>query len=201
MIIYLSRLVALPITAFVALALAAVVPAQDRHEQHHKHHHNGHTMILDGDGMVMNFNSDILPKDCAAVAADLDIEVRVGREYARQGITFGYNIHEWKVLPCSRLTVTLINEDQVRHQWMVHGLPRYLYPQGMFHLEVNGGKRKTGTFIVPSDDRTYLAHCDIAKHMEQGLKAQVIVGNGSGTLTSIPGISGRPFPDYYGKSR
>ena len=100
MIIYLSRLVALPITSFVALALAAVVPAQDQHEQHHKHHHNGHTMILDGDGMVMNFNSDILPKDCAAVAADLDIEVRVGREYARQGITFGYNIHEWKVLQC-----------------------------------------------------------------------------------------------------
>ena len=197
MLIYLSRLIALPTTASVALALAAAVSAQDPHE----HHQHGHTMALDGDGMVMNFNSDILPKDCAAISADLDIEVRVGRQYARQGITFGYDSHEWKVLPCSRLTVTLINEDQVRHQWMVHGLPRYLYPQGMFHLEVNGGKRKTGTFIVPSDDRTYLAHCDIAKHMEQGLKAQVIVGNGSGTLTSIPGISGRPFPDYYGESR
>ncbi len=166
-------------------------------EERHQHHHQQHTMILDLDGMVMNANSETLPQDCSAVSADVEIEIRVGRDYARRGLTYGYSRHEWRVPPCSRLTVTLINDDEVRHQWMVHGLPRYLYPQGMFHLEVNGGKRKTGTFIVPSDDRTYLAHCDISQHMEQGLKGQVVVGRGSRTLPSIPGISGPRFPDRY----
>ena len=80
---------------------------------------------------------------------------------------------------------------------MVHGLPRYLYPQGMFHLEASGGKSKTGTLILPSDKETYLAHCDISQHMEKGLKGQVIVGDGNGVLPSIPGISGARFPDEY----
>lgn len=192
------RLVVSAVALVIAAVHAAAIPAQEQHQQHA---HYGHAIVLDRDGMVMNSNADVLPKDCAEVSADVDIEVRVGRDYARRGLTFGYNQHEWAVPPCSRLTVTLINEDQVRHQWMVHGLPRYLYPQGMFHLEVNGAKRKTGTFIVPSDDRTYLAHCDIAQHMEQGLKAQVIVGSGSGTLPSIPGISGQPLPDDYSTGR
>ena len=88
--------------------------------------------------------------------------------------------------------MTLINEDSVRHQWMVHGLPKYLYPQGMFHLETGGKTTRDGIFIVPSDDATYLAHCDIAQHMEKGLKAQIVVGRGAGNLSSVPGItSGR----------
>jgi hypothetical protein len=164
-------------------------------QQHHDH--GDHRMTLDRDGMVMNSNAETLPQDCAAISGDVEIEVRVGRGYARRGLTYGFGQHEWRVLPCSRLTVTLINEDEVRHQWMVHGLPRYLYPQGMFHLEVAGGKSKTGTFIVPSDDATYLAHCDISHHMEQGLKGQIVVGAGNGVLPSIPGISGARYPDEY----
>jgi plastocyanin len=165
--------------------------------QHSAEHHHDHMMTIDRDGMVMNSNSEILPQDCSAVSVELKIEVRVGRAYARQGFTYGFNQHEWRVQPCARLTVTLVNEDEVRHQWMVHGLPRYLYPQGMFHLEASGGKSKTGTFILPSDKETYLAHCDISQHMEKGLKGQVIVGDGNGVLPSIPGISGARFPDEY----
>src|SRR6266436_3609304 len=51
---------------------------------------------------------------------------------------------------------TVMNENQVRHQWMIHDLPRYLYPEGMFHIEVNGHGKETGTFIVPSAKKTYL---------------------------------------------
>jgi hypothetical protein len=87
------------------------------------------------------------------------------------------------------VTVTLVNEDQVRHQWMIHGLPRYIYPEGMFHLEVNGVGQKTGTFIVPSAKKTYLVHCDIAQHTEKGMKAQLKVNGGSGDLPSIPGVT------------
>lgn len=160
-------------------------------------HHHHHAMELDRDGMVMNENKDRLPEDCQAIADELELSVRVGRAHAIRGRTFGYDAHEWRVAPCSRITVTLTNEDAVRHQWMVHGLPRYLYPQGMFHLEVNGKAAKSGTFIVPSDDATYLVHCDISHHMEQGLKAQIVVGAGSNDLPSIPGITGYRMPDDY----
>jgi hypothetical protein len=160
-------------------------------------HHQHHAMVMDRDGMVMNSNEQTLPQDCKAISAELKFDVRVGRKYARRGLTYGFDHHEWRAPPCARIQVTLINEDQIRHQWMVHGLPRYIYPQGMFHLEANGGTTRTGTFIVPSDDRTYLAHCDISHHMEQGLKAQLLVGSGSGTLPSIPGISAAVHPDRY----
>ncbi|MGB4247757.1 MAG: multicopper oxidase domain-containing protein, partial [Pseudohongiellaceae bacterium] len=46
-----------------------------------------------------------------------------------------------------------------------------------------------GSFIVPSDDATYLVHCDITQHMEKGMKAQLVVGAGSGDLWSVPGVS------------
>ncbi len=59
----------------------------------------------------------------------------------------------------------------------------------MFHLEAEGGHEKTGTFIVPGGDATYLVHCDMAQHTEKGLKAQLKVGRGAGDLPSIPGIT------------
>ena len=154
--------------------------------------HADHNMTLDADGMVMNFNTDTVPEDCPAISGDHEFTVRVGVKYAEPfaDLIYGYSQYEFAVEPCSRVTVTLINEDAVRHQWMLHGLPRYLYPQGMFHIETAGGATKTGTFIVPGDQRTYLVHCDMTQHMEKGLKAQLVVGGGDGVLSSIPGISG-----------
>ena len=97
--------------------------------------------------------------------------------------------HTVAVPGCTRLEVTFINRDEVRHQWMVHGLPKYLHPAGMFHLEAMAGRSVTGTFIVPPDDRTYLVHCDMAQHMEKGMKGQLVVGDGSGDLWSVRDIS------------
>ncbi len=110
---------------------------------------------------------------------------------------FTYDQREWNVGPCTKVTVTFINEDNVRHQWMLHGLPRYLYPEGMFHIEVNGPGRKSGTFIVPSAKKTYLGHCDVAQHTEKGMKAQLKVGGGNGNLPSILGITSPRQPDTY----
>ncbi len=148
--------------------------------------------VMDMNAMVMNANADELPPDCAELAGDVEITVRAGTRHARRfpGTVFGLDAHEWCAPPCSRVTVTFINEDEVRHQWMLHGLPKYLYPQGMFHLELNGPGQVTGTFILPSDEQTYLVHCDMAQHMEKGMKAQLVVGAGSGSLPSIPGITG-----------
>ena len=156
-------------------------------------------MTLDLEGMVMNENRDRLPGDCAEISEDTEIRVAAGKQYAAPypDTAFGFDQRQWQVKPCARITVTYTNEDDVRHQWMVHGLPAYLYPQSMFHLEANGGYSKSGTFIVPSDHKTYLVHCDMAGHMEKGMKAQLLVGNGSGDLPAIAGLSGAINPTRY----
>lgn len=180
-----------------SLPVAAQTPGDQAGMHQHHHHHDQHTM--DADGMVMNENTDRLPKDCDKIASEEQITVRAGKKYAQQfnGTMFSYDQREWQVPPCAKVTVTLINEDQVRHQWMIHGLPRYLYPEGMFHLETNGAAKKSGTFIVPSGAKTYLVHCDVAQHMEKGMKAQLKVGKGSGDLPSIPGLTALRKSDSY----
>lgn len=162
-----------------------LAPGQDRAG------HDHHRMTTDASGSVMNQNLDRLPRDCTAISGDHAFTVHAGREYAagRPGMIYGMSRHELRVPLCSRIEVTFVNDDDVRHQWMVHGLPKYLYPAGMFHIEVEGGHRKTGTFIVPGDDQTYLVHCDLAQHMEKGMRGQLVVGRGSGDLWGVAGIS------------
>lgn len=158
----------------------------------------GH-MRMDTEGMVMFENTDKLPKDCKEISEDITIEVKAGVKYAKPypGTVFGFDEHQWQAKPCARITVEFTNEDEIRHQWMIHGLPKYLYPTGMFHIEANGSAKKTGTFIVPSSHYTYLVHCDIAQHMEKGMKAQFVIGKGRKDLPSIPGISDPKFPDTF----
>jgi hypothetical protein len=161
-------------------------------------HGYGHSMDMAG-GMVMGENKERLPAGCEKISEEKQFTVRAGREYAKKfpGSIFGFDQHEWKVKPCAKVTIEFINEDRVRHQWMMHGLPKNLYNQGMFHLEITGPAKITGTFIAPSDDKTYLAHCDIAQHMEKGMKGQLVVGKGSATFPSIPGISDPVIADDY----
>jgi hypothetical protein len=161
--------------------------AQKGHAGHEEH--SGHTMTMLA--MVMNGNADELPVGCNSVSEDVALTVRAGTDHAmyRDGKLFGYSQHQWQVKPCARVTVTFINEDDVRHQWMLHGLPDYLYRQGMFHMELNGRGQTTGSFIVPAENHTYLVHCDISQHTEKGMKAQLIVGSGSGDLDNVPGIT------------
>jgi plastocyanin len=161
--------------------------------------HAHHSMQMDGAGMVMNANRDTLPRGCTSISTDISVTVAAGTAYAADipGRLFGFSQHELRVPTCARVTVTFVNEDEVRHQWMVHGLPTYLYPTGMFHIEAMGGQTLSGTFIVPADDKTYLIHCDMAQHMEKGLKGQLVVGSGSGDLWSVSGVSDEFYRDAY----
>ncbi len=174
---------------------AEEIPAHSGHDHKMMEGGCGGHMRMDVDGMVMYENKDELPKECEEISEDVNIEVRAGVKYSKDypGTVFGFDQHQWTAKPCSRITVNFINDDDIRHQWMIHGLPRYMYPEGMFHLEVNGKKSISGTFIVPSSHYTYLVHCDIAQHMEKGMKAQLVVGEGRGNLPSIPGISAPAF--------
>ena len=159
--------------------------------------HDG--MSMDEKGMVMNENFDKLPKDCKKISGDVHITVRAGQEHARKfnGKMYAFDQQEWNVEPCSRIRVTFINDDDIRHQFMLHGLPGYLYPKGMFTIEVNGPGEKEATFIVPSQKKTYFIHCELPRHMETGMKAQLKVGGGDGDLPSIPGISDPVTADWY----
>ena len=161
-------------------------------------HGGGHLMDMGG-GMVMGQNLDTLPGGCSKIAATKEITVHAGHKYAKPfpGRMFAFDVQEYQFEPCTKLTVNLINEDNIRHQWMMHGLPRYLYPKGMFHLEVTGPGKVSGTLILPPGDKTYLVHCDIAQHMEKGMKGQLKVGKGSGNLPSIPGVTENVIQDNY----
>jgi len=161
--------------------------------------HSGHQMSVDSGGVVMNENLSNLPRDCSEISQEHQLTIRAGKKYAATiaGAVFGMDQHEVRVEPCSRVTVTFVNEDEVRHQWMVHGLPKYLYPAGMFHIEASGGESRTGTFIVPGDDQTFLIHCDMAQHMEKGMRGQLVVGAGSGDLWAVAGVSDQFYRSDY----
>jgi len=164
-------------------------------------HGDGHLMDMGG-AMVMGQNTDTLPGSCDKIAATKEITVHAGHKYAKKfpGRTFAFDKQEWQFEPCTKLTVHFINDDEIRHQFMMHGLPRYLYPKGMFHLEVSGPGEVSGTLIFPSKDKTYLVHCDISQHMEKGMKAELKIGKGSGDLPSIPGITANVIQDDYSQS-
>jgi hypothetical protein len=161
-------------------------------------HGDGHLMDMAG-GMVMGQNSTTLPGGCEKISETKEITVHAGHKYAEKfpGRMYAFDTQEFNFKPCTKLTVHFINEDNIRHQWMMHGLPKYLYPKGMFHLEASGPAKISGTLILPPGDKTYLVHCDIAQHMEKGMKAQLKVGKGDGDLPSIPGVTAYVIPDDY----
>ena len=185
----------------VLLMLFSVpVLAQD-YEDHDgmlMNHGDGHLMDMAG-GMVMGQNADTLPGGCDRISETKEITVHAGHKYAEKfpGRMFAFDTQEFNFKPCTKLTVHFVNEDNIRHQWMMHGLPKYLYPKGMFHLEASGPSKISGTLILPPGDKTYLVHCDIAQHMEKGMKAQLKVGKGDGDLPSIPGVTAYIVADDY----
>lgn len=193
------------VLGFVLVASAPLAQAAENEEiVEHKllmDHGDGHLMDMDG-AMIMGQNKDKLPGGCEKIAEEKEITVRAGHKYARKfpGTMFAFDQQEFRFKPCTKLTVHFINEDHIRHQWMMHGLPKYMYDKGMFHLEVTGPAKVSGTLILPKEDKTYLVHCDIAQHMEKGMKAQLIVGKGGPAFPSIPGLTDLAIPDHYGPS-
>ena len=181
---HLSKLIIALLVLFSGISVAAM-------------NHAG--MSMDEKGMIMNDNKDKLPKDCKEISENVDVTVHAGQKHARKfnGIMFAFDAQEWHVKPCARINFTFINDDHIRHQFMIHGLPGYLYPKGMFTIEVYGPGRKEASLIVPTKPQTYLVHCDVSQHMEKGMKAQLKVAGGDGDLPSIPGLTAPVTADVY----
>ncbi|MGZ8190525.1 MAG: copper oxidase [Methylococcaceae bacterium] len=189
----------LSVSTLIFLFSAPVLAVDyEEHDSMLMDHGDGHLMDMAG-GMVMGQNTDTLPGGCESISETKEITVHAGHKYAEKfpGRMFAFDTQELNFKPCTKLTVHFVNEDNVRHQWMMHGLPKYLYPKGMFHLEATGPAKISGTLILPPGDKTYLVHCDIAQHMEKGMKAQLKVGKGDGDLPSIPGVTAYAIADDY----
>ncbi|MDT8406304.1 MAG: cupredoxin domain-containing protein [Methylococcales bacterium] len=156
-------------------------------------------MFMDETGMIMNANPDRLPSDCPQISEEVNLTVRAGSQHAAQlpGSMFAFEPRNWAVKGCAKINLTFINDDNIRHQLMIHGLPGYLYPDGMMHLELYGKGQLSASLIVPSRPKTYLVHCELPLHMEKGMKAQLQVAGGDGDLPSIPGLTGPARPDRY----
>ncbi len=156
-------------------------------------------MQMDEKGMIMNANANNLPKDCPQISETVNLTIHTGHKYAEKfnGKMFAFDQQQWDVKPCAKINITFVNDDQIRHQFMIHGLPGYLYPDGMLHLELYGEGMLQASLIVPSQKKTYLVHCELAQHAEKGMKAQLKVGGGDGDLPSIPGISVPIKTDIY----
>lgn len=177
----------------IVLGLSLLLPAAHAITMQH------HGMSMDEKGMIMNENTDNLPKDCPKIAGDVNITIRAGHKHAKKfnGKMFAFDQQQWDVAGCSRVNITFINDDHIRHQLMIHGLPGYLYSDGMFTMEIYGQGEKKASLILPSDAKTYLVHCEVPQHMEKGMKAQLKVAGGDGDLPSIPGVSAPVKGDSY----
>lgn len=189
--------------AFIIVALQTHLAFGQENEKMIVHdnlmdHGNGHLMDMGG-GMVMGQNTDQLPGGCDRISESREVTVRAGHKFSEKfpGTMFAFDQQEWKFKPCAKVTIHFINEDNIRHQFMVHGLPKYLYKSGMFHLEATGPSKISGTLIFPGYDQTYLVHCDIAQHMEKGMKGQIVIGKGGIAMPSVPGLNPQIITDSY----
>jgi hypothetical protein len=148
---------------------------------------------------VMGQNTGELPPGCESISGTANVTVQAGTEHAEQfpSKMYTYSDRKMQFEPCTKLTVTFINNDSIRHQWMVHGLPKENYPMGMFMLEVTGPGKDTGTFILPSGDESLMIHCGLGQHMQKGMKAQLTIGDGDGAISNVPGYSAALNPYEY----
>jgi hypothetical protein len=131
---------------------------------------------LVANGTVVNGSPTEPPGECTSVREERAITVHAGNAFAEPGQVFSYQRTNRTLPACTRVEVTVVNHDSVRHQWMVHGLPTDAYPMGMFNVEVQGDSRVTATFVTPTSGR-YAFHCSLPQHEQKGMHgALVIVG-------------------------
>ena len=121
--------------AALSLALSAPVFAEKEFEDHTSmmNHGDGHLMDMTG-GMVMGQNTDTLPGGCDRISATKEITVHAGHKYAKKfpGRMFAFDVQEYQFEPCTKLTVHFVNDDNVRHQWMMHVYPSTCILKGCF---------------------------------------------------------------------
>jgi FtsP/CotA-like multicopper oxidase with cupredoxin domain len=149
-------------------------------------------------GSVVNANSDTAPGACETIRGERRVTIEAGRQYADAGEAFGYDLDRITAPPCTRLVVTVVNHDDVRHQWMVHDLPTSTYPMGMFTIEVADAGSVTAAFVTPAAGGEYAGHCSLPQHEQKGMRLPLVVTADSGTETTRPPGDGSSSGDVPG---
>lgn len=150
-------------------------------------------MEMRNGGMVVNENINELPPGCREVSGNESVYVEAGTEFASPGNAYEYTSDQYSFDTCERVTVEFVNRDEVRHQWMLHGLPKETYPMGMFNIEADGGETVKGTFITPSEKQEMNLHCSLPQHEQKGMHGTVTIGQeetGSGNSGLIRWLTG-----------
>lgn len=144
---------------------------------------------------VVNENTNQLPPGCDEIQGEEEFTVNGGRDHAAEfnGAVFTFDERSIEIDPCTRVTVTFVNEDNIRHQFMVHGT--YPFDPGFFMIELTGAGQETGTFITPAEQASLLVHCGVLQHQQKGMKGQILVDGGLGDIPNIVGVSGTPSGD------
>ncbi len=151
------------------------------------------TSATTGQAKVVHENTDDLPPGCDEIQDEVAFTVHGGRHHAEEfnGAVFTFDNRSWEVGPCTLVTITFVNDDDVRHQFMVHDT----YPNGFFQIELTGPAEETGSFITTAEAKSLLVHCGVAQHQQKGMKAQILQNGGEGDIPNILGISGLPPED------
>lgn len=152
-------------------------------------------------GSVVNANADTPPGNCSTIRGERRVTIHAGQQYANPGEAFGYDFDSITTAPCTRLVVTLVNHDDVRHQWLVETLPTDTYPAGLFSVEADGRSRVTATFVTPAEPREYAGYCSLPQHEQNGMRLPLVIPGDSneavstetttssdGTGTGLPGF-------------
>jgi len=147
-------------------------------------------------GSVVNADPDSLPPGCEDVRGERRLTVDAGREYAAAGDAFGYDLDSVTAPACTRLVVTLVNHDDVRHQWVVDGLPTDTYPGGYVAIEAADRGRVTAAFVTPSEPGTYEGLSTLPQHEQAGMRLPLVVtgDDSSDTTTETSDESGGSAP-------
>ncbi|WP_143052150.1 cupredoxin domain-containing protein [Halobacterium jilantaiense] len=146
-------------------------------------------------GSVVNANGTVRPPGCEAIQGERRLTVDAGREYAADGDAFGYDLDSVTAPACTRLVVTLVNHDDVRHQWVVSGLPTATYPGGYVAIEVAHRGSVTAAFVTPSESGTYEGLSTLPQHEQTGMQLPLVVTGGASdqstaTVTTTPDADG-----------
>jgi len=182
--------VAVVVAGSAGLALAAAPVSSAGGEVSHHPTPDGdaepETRVVEN-GSTVNANGTVLPPGCEAIQGERRLTVDAGREYAADGDAFGYDLDSVTAPACTRLVVTLANHDDVRHQWVVDGLPIETYPGGYVAIEVARRGSVTAAFVTPSRPGTYEGLSTLPQHEQNGMRLPLVVtGDASSQPTTTP---------------
>lgn len=128
---------------------------------------------LKSGGLVTNENENKLPPGCSKISENNSIFVVVGSDMASGGDAFSYSTKIYNFGRCERVTIEFANNNEVRHQWMLEGLPEETYPNGIFNIEADGGETIKGTFITPSKSKKLKLFSSIPQHEQKGMQGTI----------------------------